>query len=184
MHAVEIDLVLGPQPADDFEPLVGLAPAGFRVEVERHPFRPQGAADAERRQQAAIRQEIDRRALPGDQHRVAHRQRQHVDAELDAPGAPGERRQRGHAFEKRLRADEPVGLPDRIDSARLAQIDPAPIGVRAGKRKLHQPDPDRDVSRHDRILVCRLAPPRRTMARSRPHGKERQHARVRDGAAE
>ena len=42
--------------------------------------------------------------------------------------AAGERRHHAHAFEERLRADQPVGLPDRIDAARLAQIDPAPIG--------------------------------------------------------
>ncbi len=161
-----------------------LRPRVFGSRLSVGPFRPERAADAEGRQQAPVRQKIDRRALPRHQHRVAHRQRQHVDAELDPPGAPGERRQRAHAFEKRRRADQPVGLPDRVDPARLAQIDPAPIGVGAGKRKLHQPDPDRDVSRHRILLAYRLAPSGRTMARSRHYGKERQHARVRDGAAE
>ncbi len=153
VHALEIDLVLGPQAADDFEPLIGLAAAGLGVEVERRPFRTERAADAERRQQAAVRQIVDRRALPRHQDGVAHREGKDIDAELDAPRAAGERRHHAHAFEKRLRADQAIGLPDRVDAARLAQIDPAPIGGGAGKRELHQPDPDRDVFRHHCLLV-------------------------------
>src|SRR6185312_511871 len=55
MDALEIDLVLAPQPPDHLEPLIGLAPAGFGVEVEAFPFRPERAADAESRKQPPVR---------------------------------------------------------------------------------------------------------------------------------
>ena len=115
-----------------------LPPARRGVDVQRLPLRPLRTADAEPRQQPPLRQHVDRRALLGQQHRIAQRQRHHVDAELDPPRAPGDRRQRRHALQDRLAADDAVGLPDRIDAARLAQIDPAPEPVGAGERKLHQ----------------------------------------------
>ena len=65
-------------------------------------------------------------------------QRDDVHAELDPPRPPGERRQRGHAFQDRRAADEAVGLPDRIDAALLAQIDPAPEARRRLERVFHQ----------------------------------------------
>ena len=83
VDALEIDLVLAPQPADDLEPLVGLAAARLGVEVQGPPFRRERAADAEGGQQAPFGQHVDRRALLGQQHRVAKCQRQHVDAEFE-----------------------------------------------------------------------------------------------------
>src|SRR5580704_14887775 len=53
--AAEVDLVLSPQAADDLEALVGLAAARLRIYPERLPFGTQWAADAEGRQQAAVR---------------------------------------------------------------------------------------------------------------------------------
>ena len=65
---------------------------------------------------------------------------------------PGECGHQAHAFEDRLAADHAVGLPQRIDAARLAQIDPAPEPGDAVERKLHQPQPDRDISRHGALF--------------------------------
>jgi Kef-type K+ transport system membrane component KefB len=76
-----------------------------------------------------------------------------VAVEADRVEQTGQRRHHAHAFEEGLRADQPVGLPDRVDTAGLAQIDPAPVGGSAGKRELHRPDPDRDICRH-RILLA------------------------------
>ena len=81
--------------------------------VQRCPFRRARAADAEGRQQAALRQHVDGGALLGDQHRIAHGQRHHVHAELEAPRAPRQRGHRRHALQHRLAAQQPIRLPDR-----------------------------------------------------------------------
>src|SRR5215469_798057 len=73
VDAFEIDFVLAPQPANDFEPLVGLAAARLGVEVQSPPFGCQRAADPESGQQASFGQYVDRRALFGQQHWVAER---------------------------------------------------------------------------------------------------------------
>ena len=111
MDAFEIDLVLAPQPADDLEPLIGLAAARLGVEVQGPPFGCQRAADPESGQQAPFGQHVDCRALLGQQHRIAERQGQHVDAKFEPTRASGECRHHAHAFEDRLAADHAIGLP-------------------------------------------------------------------------
>src|SRR5262249_51362239 len=63
-------------------------------------------------------------------------------------GAAGERRHDAHAFEDRLAADNAVGLPQRVDAALFAQIDPPPEAAGPAERKLHQAEPDGDIPRH------------------------------------
>ena len=58
---------------------------------------------------------------------------------------PGQGRHGRHAFEDRLAADQAVGLPQRIDAARLAQIDPAPVAGGAGEGEFHQAEADGDA---------------------------------------
>ena len=143
--ALEIDAVLAPQPGDDLERLVGAPAARPGVDVERLPFRPERAADAEGRQQAALGQHVDGGALLGEQHRIAQRQRHDVHAEAQAARAAGQGGHRRHAFEDRLAADQAIGLPQRIDAARLAEIDPAPVVGGAGEGKFHQAEADGDA---------------------------------------
>ena len=69
----------------------------------------------------------------------------HLIAAAQAPRPPGQRAHRRQALEDRLATDQTVGLPQRIDAARLAEIDPAPIVARPGKRKLHQAEADSDL---------------------------------------
>src|SRR5262249_31794018 len=80
----------------------------------------------------------------GDQHRIALCEREHVHAELEPARAAGKRRHHAHAFERRHRADEPIRLPDGIDAALFAQIDPAPEPARVGERKGGDPHADAD----------------------------------------
>src|SRR5579884_274517 len=154
MRALEIDLVLRPQPADYFKAFVRLAAARLGVEVQRLPLRPERAADAKRRQQPPIREKVDGCALFGNQNGVAQGQRQHVDAEFETPRAPGERRHDAHAFEDGFAADDAVGLPQRINAPRLAQIDPAPEAGGAGKGELHESHADGDIPRHRFLPKC------------------------------
>ena len=157
MPAFEIDRLLRPQTMNDLQAFVGLAASRRGVDVQRLPLRPLRTADAEPGQQPPLRQHVDRRALLGQQHRIAHRQRHHVDAELDAPSPPGDRGQRRHALQDRLTADQPVGLPQRVDPACLAQIDPSPESGWAAEREFHQPEADGDAACHKtlRCNVCR-----------------------------
>ena len=85
-----------------------------------------GAADAEGGQQPAFGQHVDGRALLGHDHRVADPEAGDIHAELDAPGCAGERGHDGHAFERGLAADDPVGLPDGVDAAGVAEVHPLP----------------------------------------------------------
>ena len=89
-----------------------------------------------------------RGALLGEQDRVAKRDRNDVDAELDPAGAAGERGHDAHAFEDRLMTDDAVGLPQRVDAALFAQIDPPPEPAGPAEWKLHQAEPDGDSPRH------------------------------------
>ena len=47
-------------------------------------------------------------------------------------------------------ADDAVGLPDRVQPAAFAQIDPAPETIRGLKRVFHDPDANCDVAGHPR----------------------------------
>src|ERR1700756_1587599 len=126
MDTLEIDRFVAPQAADDLQPFVGLAAARLGVEVERAPFRRERAADAKGRQQAALRQYVDRRALLGEEDRVAKCEREHIDAEFEAAGPPGERRHHRHAFEDWLPGPAPFGVAQRGYPARPPQIPPPP----------------------------------------------------------
>ena len=70
-----------------------------------------------------------------------------VHAELDPLGPPGKRRHHAHHFEEGLVGDEAVGLPQRIDPALFAEVDPAPEGGRTRKRKRVKPEADGDRQR-------------------------------------
>ena len=144
MPALEVDALLAPQPGDDLERLVGPPAARLRIYAERLPFRPQRAADAERRQQPPLGKHVDGGALLGQKHRIAQRQGHDVHAEAQAPRAASQRRHHRHAFQDRLAAHQPIGLPQRIDAARLAEIDPAPVVARPGEGELHQAEADGD----------------------------------------
>jgi hypothetical protein len=150
--SLEIDAVLRPQTCDDLQRLIRPPPARCCVDMQRLPLGSLRTADAEPRQQPPLRQHIDRGTLLGQQNRIAQRQRHHVDSELDALRAPGDRGERRHAFKNWLAADDAVGLPDRVDPTRFAQIDPSPEPVGAGEWKFHQPRTDRDVACHDYLL--------------------------------
>ena len=96
VDAIEIDLVLAPQAADDLQSFIGLAAARLGVEVEGSPFGRERAADAKRGQQTPLGEDVDRSALLGHKHRVAERQRHDVHAEPHAPRAPCQGSHRGH----------------------------------------------------------------------------------------
>jgi len=140
--AVEIDAFLAPQAPDDLEPLVGLAAAALGVDAERLPFGRGRAANAERRQEPPLRQHVDGGALLGDEYWIAERQRNDVHAELESLGAPGNRGDGCHAFEDRFAADDAIRLPEAVDAALLAQIDPAPVAGGRVERKLHEANAD------------------------------------------
>ena len=142
--ALEVDAVLAPQPGDDLQRFVGAPAACLGVDVEGFPFGPQRAADAEAWQQPALGKHVDGGALLGQKHRIAQRQRHDVHAEAQAARAAGQRCHHRHAFQDRLAAHQPVGLPQRIDTARLAEIDPAPVVAGPGEGELHQAEADGD----------------------------------------
>src|SRR4051812_33208600 len=90
------------------------------------PFGTAWTANTEGRQHATLGQHVNGGALLRKQHWIAHRYSNDIDSEFDPSRAPCNRGQRGHAFEDRRAAHETVVLPDRIDAALFAQIDPAP----------------------------------------------------------
>src|SRR5262249_55510934 len=57
-----------------------------------------------------------------------------------------------HAFERGRGADDAVRLPDGIDAARLAHVDPAPEPARIGERK--RGDPHADADGHVSSCLC------------------------------
>ena len=145
--ALEADLVLGPEPADQLQPLVGAAAAAPGLAARRLPVRRQAVADAEGRQQTALAQEIDGGALLGQQQRIAQAHRDHVHAELQPRGRAGQPGHGAHRLEEGLARDQAIGLPDGIDSPRLAGLDPTHVGRRPGEGKVG--DAQADCYAHD-----------------------------------
>src|SRR5689334_2236279 len=109
-------------------------------------------ADTEGGQHAALGQHVDGGALLGKQHRIAHRYSNDIDSELDPSRATCYRGQRGHAFQYRRAAHEAIVLPDRIDAALFAQIDPAPETGRGPERVFRQADTGGYGAWHDVTL--------------------------------
>ena len=127
------DGLSGEEEGEDFQRLVCYAAAGGGVEVERLPFRGAGGADAVGGQQAAFGEDVDGGDLLGQEHGIAHGERDDVDAEFEAPGAAGQRRHGGDGFEDGGGGNDAVGLPEAVDAAGFAEIDPAPEFGRGGE---------------------------------------------------
>jgi len=71
--------------------------------------------------------------------------RHDIHTEAQAAGAAGKSGHGRHALQDGCAAHQPVGLPDRIDAALLAEIDPTPIVGGAGEWELHQAEADGDA---------------------------------------
>jgi hypothetical protein len=112
------------------------------------PFRASRAADAEAGQHATFGERVEGCALLGQQNRIAHRDGDDIDPELDASRATSDRCQRGQALENRGAADQPIALPERIDAALFAQIHPAPESGDAVEREFHEADSGCDRAGH------------------------------------
>ena len=159
MLAVERDRLLVPQPRHNRQRLIGDGAAALHGAVGDAPFGRERAAHAEGRQQPPVAEEVDRRALLGQHQRVAEAHHDHVHAELEPLGARRQRRHKGHRLEHRLFRDQPIRLPDRVDAALLAEVDPAPHHLHVGKREVG--DAHADAVAHARTPHAALAVPLR-----------------------
>ena len=119
--AVEGDLALGPQGADDLEHLLEHVAALLERQPERLELPPHallGVAHAGAEDRAAAREHVERRPLQREVERVPGRGDQARGAQLDPLGALRDRREQRDRLVAGLR-EEAVADPDRVEAELL-----------------------------------------------------------------
>ena len=184
--ALEAHGLASPEAGRDLEHLVGLRAGPTRPAAGRDPLGRDLGADAEGWQQPPVAEEVDRRALHREHQRVAQRQDDDAHPELEPIGRSGERGHRAHRLELRLRRDQPVGLPDRVDVALLAEFDPLAEGPCRGERERRHAKPDARAHRRSSVSLQQGSRPRcaaRASVRlvTQPRGEHLSHERGWEG---
>ena len=90
------------------------------LDAERLLLAPVGHAEPERRQQPSVGQEVERRQLLGQQRRVASRQHEHREAELQLLRPPGGDRQPDDRVDGA--PGHPLAQPQRVEPVRLEPV--------------------------------------------------------------
>src|SRR5262249_39376620 len=122
--------------------------------------------EAERGDQAPIRELVDRRELLREQHRISSWEHYHAGAELEAVRAPRDRRERSDRSQGA--AARTLGEPDRVPAERFTRVDdrPEPGAVESGAGRRAETETDLDLHRAvpGALELCnRKPPPRRVL---------------------